>query len=58
MLTFLCPNGHEIKVRHLHYQSLGSMKELDAQDFALHCPQCKWEGMLKGHQRESIQQAE
>jgi hypothetical protein len=58
VLVFPCPNGHEVTLQHLHFQSLDGMRKLEATEFAVHCPICKWEGMMKGSQRISLRQAE
>jgi len=57
-LSFSCPNGHGVIVQLPHQQSPNGMKDVDAWDVSLHCPQCKWEGMQKGHQRTGIRLVE
>lgn len=57
-LLFDCPKcGHEIvSAQFPHWQSRKSKGpgQFDPLDFSLHCPECKWEGSLKGSQHKLL----
>lgn len=58
IITFKCPNeGKEISFSLPLVGKPPSIAELDAKDFSLSCPHCKWQGQLKGDLRVQVQRA-
>ena len=57
VVTFRCPNGHEIPIQFTCTKSIGSMREFKDAPFSPRCSQCEWTANLTGWDAESIRPA-
>ena len=57
VVTFKCPNSHEIPIQFTYIKSIGTMRELQDSPFSPRCSQCGWTAKLTGWDAESIRPA-
>jgi rubredoxin len=55
VVTFRCPEGHEVPIQFTHLRTPGSMRELRDRVYSPLCSQCGWTKNMSGHESVSIQ---